>query len=127
MGVRDDHVDYTFELWPILEHYGWDLPAPRTGWVTVKCHAHKDSHASCRVNNDLGAAKCQACDFGGDAIKIIQFYEGCGFRDAVRIAESLTGASGASRRGSGWTGRSVSSGPRDRSSDRAYVPPRLRH
>ena len=38
--------DVVYDIHAVLEHYGWDLPAPRTGWVTVKCHEHPDSHAS---------------------------------------------------------------------------------
>lgn len=121
-------IDWDGALWPVLEHYGWELPGPRSGWVTVKCGAHKDSHASCRVNNTLGAAKCQACDFHGDIINIIRFYEGkdLDFRSALRIAEAITGTSHGHVRSQRDGGIRVSSEPRDRAADRAYVPPRLR-
>ena len=80
----------TFELWPILEHYGWMLPSPKTGWFTVKCGIHDDSHASCRVNNDEGVLACMACGFKGDTIKLIRHMEGCSYVEAVRIAEQIS-------------------------------------
>ncbi len=121
----DQKFTYEFPegtIWLLLEKYGWDLPSPRTGWQTVKCHAHKDSHASCRLNHDLNAAKCQACDFHGDLIKIVRFYEGStlSFREAVNIIESLTNTTTRT------TGRYTPYGARKTTDDKAYVPPRLR-
>ena len=80
-----------YDIWPVLEHYGWDVGAPRYGWVTVKCGIHDDSHASCRVNNELGALACMACGFKGDTIKLIRHMEGCSYVEAVRIAKKLSG------------------------------------
>ena len=117
-------------LYPLLESYGWDLGTPRTGWHTVKCGAHKDSHASCRVNDEIGAARCQACDFGGDLIKIVRYYEGeVEFLAAVKIIEEATGrvSERVSDGSSGRTGR-ASVSPRSRSDrgNSTFVSPRLR-
>lgn len=115
-----------FEIWPVLEHYGWELPAPRGTWQSIKCGAHEDSHASCRVSSDEGYVKCLACDFHGDAIDVVRHYEGIGFRAAVSRCEELTGGSdtGVSRPNRG--SRSVPSRSRYQSRNRQYVPPRLR-
>ena len=127
MGVRDrDEHQYADGLYAILEHYGWSLREPRSGWYTIKCEAHKDSHASCRVSFDVGQIFCQACDLHGDAISVIQHYDNLGFLDAVRKYEEVTGSKGTLLRGAGRGGASVPRGPRDRSGDRAYVPPRSR-
>jgi len=117
-------------LYPLLEHYGWDLGSPRMGWHTVKCGAHKDSKASCRVNDEIGAAKCQACDFGGDLIKIVRYYEGeIEFNAAVKIIEEATGrvSERVSSGSSGRTSRSpVSPRSRNNRGDSTFVSPRLR-
>ena len=73
-----------FDIWPVLEHYGWDLPSPRGSWQSVRCHAHEDKHASCRISQDSGQVKCLACNFKGDAIAVVQHYEGVNYPDAVR-------------------------------------------
>ena len=112
-----------FELWPVLEHYGWELPAARSGWVTIKCGAHADSHASCRANNEVGAVACMACGFKGDVVKIIQHYEGCGYREALTIAETLSGNSDRRVPRSSRARGSVPSRARDKPAGRGYVSP----
>lgn len=115
-----------YELWPVLEKYGWDLPAPRSGWVTIKCGIHDDSTASCRVNNELGAMACMACGFSADTIKLIEHYEGCGYREAKRIAEEICGDGDGNVREGRGRGNRLSSGKRNNAATRGYVPPRLR-
>ena len=120
-----------FDIHLVLESYGWDLPAARTGWVTVKCGAHDDSHQSCRISSDTGYVLCMACGFpkggkAGDAIDVVRHYEGTGYRDAKRRCEELTGGSklGVSR--TGGHGSRVSGSSRGDARNRKYVPPRLR-
>lgn len=116
-----------FDIWPVLEHYGWDLPGARGVWQTVKCGAHDDGHKSCRISSDAGHVKCMACGFSGDAIDVVRHYEGVGFKDAVAICEGITGGSGnAVSAGSGVRG-SVSGKSRTQSSGRRYSAPRIRH
>ncbi len=117
-----------FDIHQVLEHYGWPLPGERTGWVTVKCGAHDDSHQSCRINSDNGYVLCMACGFpkdgkAGDAIDVVRYYEGVGYRDAVRRCEDITGGSAGS--GNPKRGRSYS-GSRGDARNRKYIPPRLR-
>ena len=71
-----------FSIGEVLEHYGWDIPYERSGWVKTHCQAglHDDRNPSASINFDEGYVKCFACDFGGDAINVVQFYEeGIGF------------------------------------------------
>lgn len=114
--------DIVYDIHAVLEKYGWDLPAPRSGWVTVKCHEHADSHASARISSDLGAVKCQACGFGGDVISIIKLKEGCTYAEAVRIAEEATSGSGREVRQSGYRGGTVSGREGYHNRGRRYAP-----
>ncbi len=115
-----------FDIWPVLEQHGWSLPNPRGGWQSVKCGEHGDSHASARINFDIGRVKCLACDFGGDAIDVIKYYEGLGYRDAVRRCEEITGGGDSDVPRSGRTRSGVSSGSRYSSRSSVYTPSRLR-
>ncbi len=119
-------TDARFDIWPVLEHYDWELPAPRGTWQTVKCGAHDDSHQSCRISSDAGKVKCLACGFSGDAIDVVQHYEGIGYRDAVSRCEEITGASDGLVSQSSRPRRTVSGKSRYQRRDREYVPPRLR-
>ncbi|OUX88360.1 MAG: hypothetical protein CBC03_09060 [Pseudoalteromonas sp. TMED43] len=115
-----------FDIWPVLEHYGWELPSPRGSWQSVKCQIHNDTHASCRVSYDAGRVKCLACDFRGDAIQVVQHYEGLSYKDAVSRCEEV------SERGSGDVLQSsrrysrLPSKSRNRRVRNSYTPPRLR-
>ena len=115
-----------FDIWPVLEHYGWDLPGARGVWQTVKCGAHDDGHKSCRISSDAGHVKCMACGFSGDAIDVVRHYEGVGFKDAVAICEGITGGSGSEVRGSGTSRGSVSAKQGNNSGGRRYNAPRVR-
>lgn len=115
-------------LWKLLEHYGWDLPSPRYGWQTVKCNAHNDHRASCRVNNQVNAAKCQACDFQGDVISIVYYYEKkeVGLAHALRVIEEITGERGGNVSGNTRFRSAVSGGSRNKQRNSTFVSPRLR-
>ena len=122
---RDSHDDH-YDIHATLIHYGWDLPPERSGWVSVRCGEHDDHHASARINADLGAVKCLACDFGGDVISVIRQKEQCSYREAVAIAQALTGDEHGDVRSQRGSGRAVPGSPRNRPADRRYSPPRLR-
>jgi DNA primase len=77
----------------VLEHYGGDMSRVKTyGWRGVKCPFHSDAHASGRVNQELDAFKCLACDASGDAIKLISQREGMTRQDAEQWANQEFGA-----------------------------------
>jgi len=108
-----------FSIWPVLEHYGWELPAPRGGFQSVKCSKHGDTHNSASVSEESNYVFCHACDFKGDAIDVVMAYEGIGFKDAVRRCEEIAG-------GGATMGDKLRSGGRDKRGGRSYKPPRLR-
>ena len=109
-------TDARFDIFPVLEYYEWELPSPRGVWQTVKCFAHPDSHASCRISSDIGQVFCQACGFKQDAIGVVQHYEALGYKEAVAKCELITGAADS--------GQALSKGGRkvDKKNKRAYVP-----
>lgn len=115
-----------FDLQVVLEALGWQLPPKRSGWYTVKCGYHEDRVKSCRINTDIGAVACMACDMKGDAIKVVEITEGMKYRDAVRRCEEITGTRSESVRGAGRSSRYVPSRSRNNKRDGTYVPPRLR-
>lgn len=115
--------DAIYDIHAVLAHYGWELPGERTGWVSVRCGEHDDSHASCRINYDLGAVACLGCGFKGDAISVIRQKEQVSYREAVRIAEEITAAGGGEVRRERGGRRRVSDSPRYNASSRAYIPP----
>jgi len=118
--------DARFDIWPVLEHYGWDLPSPRGVWQSIKCGAHDDSHASCRISQEAGQVKCLACDFKGDAIDVVRYYEKVNYPDAVRRCEELTEGSDRNVLQSSRGYSRLPSRTRDKRRSRAYTPPRLR-
>lgn len=116
--------EHTYQLWPILEHYGWQLPRPRQGWQTVKCAIHGDSKPSCRVNNELGAVICHACGFSGDSLAVIRYYEkGMRFSEVVKLAEALSGNGDESLRAVPSARSALSRGSRHTPGNGSYVPP----
>lgn len=116
----------TSDLHEILTHYGWHLPSQKSGWHTVKCGAHEDRHSSCRINYDIGRVKCMACDFEGDSIDVIKYYERLDFKDAKRRREELTGTSDKRVSTTTRRGGTVSNGSRYQQRRGTYTPSRLR-
>lgn len=116
----------SFDIYQVLQHYGWELPSKRTGWYTVKCGYHADRVKSCRINTDIGAVACMACDMKGDAIKVVEIMEGMKYRDAVRRCEEITGTRSDSVRSSDRSSRYVPARSRDNSRHGPYIPARLR-
>ena len=115
-----------FDIWPVLEHYGWTLPPARGVWQSIKCGAHSDSHASCRINSEAGQVKCLACDFAGDAIEVVKYYERTEYKDAVARCEELTGSSDKRVSTTTRRGSEVSDGSRYQQRRGKYTPSRLR-
>jgi DNA primase len=109
----------------ILEHYGATV-RDREGWAKLRCPFHDDGHASATVNVEENAFNCFGCGVKGDTYSIIMEQERVGFREAVKIAEGITGKSSTTLRASGAKSRSVSRNERDNLTRRAYSPPRVR-
>ncbi len=109
----------------VLEHYGATVQE-RHGWVKLRCPFHDDGHASATVNFEENAFNCFGCGVKGDTYSIIMEHEGIGFREAIKIAEGITGQSSTALRASGAKSRSVSRNERDNLTRRSYSPPGLR-
>jgi hypothetical protein len=111
------------DIYAVLEHYGWDLPAPRHGWINVKCHEHDDSRASAVISQDHDGVRCMACGFGGNSIKVIMEKEGVNFARAKQVAEGLSAGSNIDVSRQRSNGARLSGQARSIRSDGRYVPP----
>ena len=111
------------DIYAVLEHYGWELPAPRHGWVNVRCNEHDDKHASAVISQDSDGVRCMACGFGGNSIKVIMEKEGLSFANAKQVAEGLSTGSGFDVSRSHSSGLRLSSDSRSIRGDSRYVPP----
>jgi DNA primase len=109
----------------ILEHYGATVHE-RDGWVKLRCPFHDDGHASATVNVEENAFNCFGCGVKGDTYSIIMEQERVGFREAVKIAEGITGKSSTTLRASGAKSRSISRNEGHNLARRGYSPPRVR-
>jgi DNA primase len=109
----------------VLEHYGFTVPV-RHGWITVRCAFHGDKVKSARLNIENGGFRCFGCDMAGDVYSIIMKKEGVGFREAVEIAERITGESNGEVRNKSKRGSTVPDESRYHRANRGYVSPRLR-
>lgn len=114
------------DIGKVLEHYGFEIPHGRRGWVTVRCAFHGDRVKSARLNIDNGGFRCFGCDMAGDVYSIIMKKEGVGYVEAKQIAERITGESNGELRAKPKRDSSVSGESRYNRGDSAYVPPRLR-
>ena len=114
------------DLGKVLEHYGFDLPQGKRGWVTVRCAFHGDRVKSARLNTDNGGFRCFGCDMAGDVYSIIMKKEGVTFNEAKQIAERITGESNGELRTKHRGDSSVSTESRYNGGDSAYISPRLR-
>jgi len=94
---------------PVIVHYGGDKPRDRKSWQKILCPFHNDSTASATINTELNAFNCFACGVKGDTYSIIMQQEGVEFREAVKIAEGITGHSSPSVRDKNRLSRGVSS------------------
>ena len=119
-------TDEGFDIIAILEHYGWELRGPRVGWYSTRCYEHDDAHASATINVEVGAVKCMACDFKGNAVSIVAQKEGLNYRDAISRAKELSGTSNSNLYRSPTASPRVSGRQGHNRGDRPYLPPRLR-
>jgi hypothetical protein len=73
----------------LLERWEWDTPR-HDGWCSVRCGAHDDRNASARVNVELGAYTCMACDIraGSPAVLVMKVL-GLSYGKANEYLESL--------------------------------------
>jgi DNA primase len=100
---------------PVIEHYGGRLNRNIENWQKVKCPFHDDSHASAGVSVREGLFVCHGCGVKGNAINIVAIQEGVKFREAIKIAEGITGEGYQSLQQKHSSGRRVSSTQRIRS------------
>lgn len=114
------------DLAKVLEHYGFDIPHGRRGWVTVRCAFHGDRVKSARLNTENGGFRCFGCDMAGDVYSIIMKKEGVTFNEAKQIAERITGESNGELRSKHTGDSSVSGESRYNRANGSYVSPRLR-
>jgi DNA primase len=109
----------------VLEHYGFTVPV-RNGWITVRCAFHGDKVKSARLNIENGGFRCFGCDMAGDVYSLIMKKEGVGFREAIEIAERITGESHGEVRNKSRRGSALPDESRYHRANRGYVPPGLR-
>jgi DNA primase len=114
------------DIGKVLEHYGFEIPHGRKGWITVRCAFHGDRVKSARLNLDNGGFRCFGCDMAGDVYSLIMKKEGVGYGEAKQIAERITGESNGELRAKPKRNSAVSGESRYNGGDSAYVPPRLR-
>lgn len=84
----------------VLRHYGAARVPEGVGWKTMNCPFHGDSHASGRVNAELGAFKCHGCRMSASTPeKLIARAESIGEDEAGEFARQVLGksSSGLSR------------------------------
>jgi hypothetical protein len=70
-----------------------DLPDNNGTWNKMVCPFHNESRPSATISYEYDAFRCHACGVAGDALKLIQDREGCGFQDSKRYAEGILGKS----------------------------------
>jgi DNA primase len=114
------------DLAKVLEHYGFDIPQGKRGWITVRCAFHGDRVKSARLNTENGGFRCFGCDMAGDVYSIIMKKEGVTFNEAKQIAERITGESNGELRSKPRRDSSVSGESRYNRDNGSYVSPRLR-
>lgn len=118
-------------LVPTIRHYypDWD-PPDDTGrdWAPTLCPFHAESNPSASIALDRGLFRCFACPVRGNYLSVIMHEEGCDYRKAIRIAESiLAGRSEDVRAGvQGQPGRKVLGRPRFGRTDSQAVRPGVR-
>ena len=110
----------------VLEHYGFEIPQGKHGWITIRCAFHGDRVKSARLNTENGGFRCFGCDMAGDVYSIIMKKEGVSFNEAKQIAERITGESNGELRKKSSRHSSVSNEQRYHGTDSTYVSPRLR-
>lgn len=110
-GLEVSEHDSNPGMRELLEHWEWDTPR-HDGWCSVRCGAHDDRNASARVNVELGAYTCMACDIraGSPAVLVMKVL-GLSFQKANEYLEGVGIESTSSQMlgeytGKPWTKRS---------------------
>jgi DNA primase len=106
-------MDLTIPIDKVVAHYGGRLRDNYNGWQKIRCPFHSDSHASAGVSLGDNIFVCHGCGIKGNGFNIIKLHEGVTYREAIKIAESITGESYKPLRGQSAIGRRVSSQTRD--------------
>lgn len=88
----------------ILIHYGATIRSNH-GQTNLRCPFHGDSHQSATANLDKQLFVCFACGVQGNSLQIIAGQEGVTIREAIGIAEGITGVSHSEVRGEYLSGR----------------------
>lgn len=101
----------------IVEHYGGKLRRDYGSWQKIRCPFHSDSHASAGVCVTDNLFVCHGCGIKGNPFNIIKQHEGVNYREAIKIAETITGEGYSTLRGASSLGRRVSSAARNKSGD----------
>jgi DNA primase len=101
----------------IIEHYGGRIRRDYGSWQKIKCPFHGDTHASAGLSVSDNIFVCHGCGIKGNGFNVIKEHEGVKYREAIKIAEGITGESYQSLRGTPALGRRVSSTTRNQSRD----------
>ena len=99
----------------VVTHYGGKLRNNYIGWQKIKCPFHSDSHASAGVSLGDNIFVCHGCGIKGNGFNIIKLHEGVTYREAIKIAEGITGESYKSLRRVPSLGRRVPNEARNKS------------
>lgn len=106
-------------MFPILEHYGFDVVEGHYG--KVRCLFHDDRVASATWSEYY--YKCFGCEAHGDAVRLIMEREGLDWREAYSRAKDWTGVRDQSVRAESSAGRGVSFEQRIQRGSRKFIPP----
>lgn len=84
-----------FPIAEIVANYGGD-PTYRGGWSPMVCPFHGDRNASASIHHGAQRFCCHVCmERSEDAIGLVMWQEGCDYKAAVEICESITTAENA--------------------------------
>lgn len=119
------------DIGAVLEYYGADVSLLSAwGIEAIHCPFHHDNHKSASVDLGEGWYRCHGCDMRGDAIRLIESWEGVGFVEAQRRAAEISGGGDGALRvgdGAGNPGMGLpDKGARSSRRTRSRLPPRGR-
>jgi DNA primase len=98
----------------IVEHYGGKPKKDYGSWQKLKCPFHSDSHASAGMSVKDNLFVCHGCGVKGNPFNVIKEHEGVKYREAIKIAENITGQVYKTLRAAPSLGRRVPSQARNR-------------
>ena len=73
------------DVWGVEAAPYWNT----SGWRTVACPVHEDSHPSAGVSPDSTFFRCMACGFEADVIGLVRKVERLSFKEAIAWLEEL--------------------------------------